>query len=59
LQAQEDAERSHSTHFEYSIDDYELSAQRIEAELSDLFDEYHWPRLAPQGSEQQAGAEEA
>ncbi|MFL3656078.1 MAG: sulfotransferase family protein [Halioglobus sp.] len=42
LLAQEDKERSHSTRFEYSIDDYELSRERIETELSDFFDEYHW-----------------
>ncbi|MCB1677232.1 MAG: sulfotransferase [Halioglobus sp.] len=44
LLAQEDKERSHSTRFEYSIDDYELSRERIERELATFFDEYHWPR---------------
>ena len=44
LLAREDSERDHSTRFEYSIDDYELSRQRIEAELSDFFDRYNWQR---------------
>jgi hypothetical protein len=44
LLAQEDRERSHKTRFEYSIDDYELSRERIEQELSDFFDVYGWPR---------------
>jgi hypothetical protein len=44
LLAQEDKERAHSTRFEYSIDDYELSRERIETELSDFFDTYNWAR---------------
>jgi hypothetical protein len=44
LQAQEERERGHSTHFEYSIDDYELSRARIEEELADFFEDYNWPR---------------
>ena len=44
LRAQEDRERSHSTRFEYSIDDYELSRERIEAELSDFYHHHGWPR---------------
>jgi hypothetical protein len=47
LRAQEDKERSHSTRFEYSIDDYDLSRQRIETELVDLYEQYNWPRQAP------------
>jgi hypothetical protein len=44
LLAQEDKERGHSTRFEYSIDDYELSRERIENELAEFFDVYGWPR---------------
>lgn len=44
LQAQEQREKSHTTHFEYSIDDYELSRERIERELAEFYDEYQWPR---------------
>lgn len=44
LRAQEDRERSHSTRFEYSIDDYELSPSRIESELGEQFERYDWPR---------------
>ena len=46
LQAHEYKERSHSSKFEYSIDDYDVSEARIESELSDLFEEYAWPRQA-------------
>jgi hypothetical protein len=56
LEAQENTERSHKTHFEYTIKDYELSHKQIEAQLDDLFDEYQWPRLSdtngPQTMEQ-------
>ena len=44
LRAQEDRERSHSTSFEYSIDDYELSRKQIETELPGFFDDFGWPR---------------
>ncbi|MDZ7781496.1 MAG: sulfotransferase [Halioglobus sp.] len=44
LAAQEEREKRHSTSFEYSIDDYDLSAQRIEAELADFYEQYDWPR---------------
>jgi len=46
LLAQEERERRHSSHFEYSIDDFELSRQRIESELSEFYDEYGWTREA-------------
>ncbi|MEE4143770.1 MAG: sulfotransferase [Halieaceae bacterium] len=44
LLAQEDRERGHRTRFEYSIDDYDLSRERIEEKLSDFFDDYDWPK---------------
>lgn len=44
LLAQEDKERSHSTRFAYSIDDYELSPERIEKELAVFFDDFAWPQ---------------
>lgn len=43
LLAQEERERSHSTRFEYSIDDYELSREQIETELPGFFDDFDWP----------------
>ena len=44
LKNQQQREKSHSTGFEYSIDDYEhLSAERIKSELDIFFEEYHWP----------------
>jgi len=44
LRTQEDREKFHSTEFQYSIDDYELSQMRIESELRDFYDAYGWPR---------------
>jgi len=44
LQSQEDREKKHKTRFAYSIDDYEVSLQHIEAELHNFYDEYQWPR---------------
>jgi len=50
LHDQEEKEKSHKTHFEYSIDDFEVSADRIESELSNFFDEYQWPRQTKENS---------
>ena len=44
LQTQEEKERGHDSPFKYSIDDYELSQERIETELSVFFADYGWPR---------------
>jgi hypothetical protein len=46
LLAQEEKERRHSSRFEYSLDDFGLSRQRIESELSEFFQEYGWHREA-------------
>ncbi len=46
LQSQEEREKSHKTDFRYSIDDYAVSREEIEAQLSDFYDIYHWPRAA-------------
>ncbi|MCB1843317.1 MAG: sulfotransferase, partial [Halioglobus sp.] len=46
LQQQEEREKSHKTHFEYSIDDYKLSRARIETELADFYTRHGWPREA-------------
>nr|WP_241262974.1 sulfotransferase [Parahaliea mediterranea] len=46
LRAQEERERGHQARFEYSIDDYALSVERIERELDTLFEQYQWPRLS-------------
>lgn len=43
---QEDRERGHATHFEYSIDDYDLAVEDIESRLAPLFDQYQWPRVS-------------
>jgi hypothetical protein len=44
LKTQEDKERSHKTKFRYSIDDFDVSLERIERELSVFYDKYNWPR---------------
>jgi len=44
LQSQEDREKRHKTRFRYSIDEYEVSPERIEAELCEFYREYQWPR---------------
>jgi hypothetical protein len=46
LQSQEEREKRHKSNFEYSIDDYEVSRQRIESELPDFYDAYSWPRAS-------------
>lgn len=51
LAAQADRERTHNSKFEYSIDDYDLSLQRIETELEDLYQRYQWPRPSAAGEE--------
>lgn len=48
LCAQQERERSHKSAFTYSIDDYAVSVDDIERELTALFDEYQWPRLSEQ-----------
>jgi hypothetical protein len=55
LLTQEQREKSHSSSFEYSIDDYELSVERIESELAAFFDKYQWPR-SPERADQQESA---
>ncbi|MCB1687026.1 MAG: sulfotransferase [Halioglobus sp.] len=46
LQAQEEKEKSHKTDFRYSIDDYAVSREQIEARLGEFYDTYNWPRAA-------------
>ena len=50
LAAQADRERTHNSKFEYSIDDYDLSLQRIETELETLYQRYEWPRPSAAGT---------
>lgn len=44
LKEEEGRAKSHKTEFHYSIDDYDLSRERIVSELSDFYDKYEWPR---------------
>ncbi|MEZ5571448.1 MAG: sulfotransferase [Halioglobus sp.] len=44
LQSQEEREKSHKTDFRYSMDEYALSQQDIEAQLREFYDAYDWPR---------------
>ena len=46
LKAQEEKEKSHASHFEYSIDDYEISPLEIESRLAPHYDRYQWPRAS-------------
>ncbi len=43
----QERERAHAPGFEYHIEDYELTAAEIEAELPEFFDAYGWPRSGP------------
>jgi hypothetical protein len=44
LQAQAEREKQHHSSFEYSLGEYEVSAQRIESELADFYQQYQWPQ---------------
>ena len=44
LRAQAEREKSHNSRFEYSMDDYNLSRERMVSELGDFYDAYQWPR---------------
>jgi hypothetical protein len=46
LRDEEGRAKSHKGDFHYSIDDYELSRERIEAELGDFYAVYDWPRAS-------------
>ncbi len=52
LRSQENRERSHRGEFQYSIDDYELSQEKIESELNAFYNAYNWPRagITPQAN---------
>ena len=43
LLAQEERERRHEGRFEYSIDEFDVSLQRIEEELREFYDDFKWP----------------
>jgi len=44
LKSQEERERQHASHFEYSIDDYAIPPLEIETRLAAHYDLYRWPR---------------
>jgi hypothetical protein len=46
LVGQEQQARSHKTSHSYNIDDYDISLERIERELTEFYDQYGWPRAA-------------
>ncbi len=50
LLAHQEQAKSHTTHFRYDIDDYEVSQERIELELGAFYDRYDWPRSRPNGT---------
>lgn len=56
----EQREKSHKTHFTYSIEDYEnLSHARIENELDEFFTEYNWPRPSEQPQTEETPKDQA
>lgn len=55
LKTQEEREKKHASHFEYSIDDYEVGPQEIETRLADHYERYGWPRTS---ATRQGGDEE-
>jgi hypothetical protein len=48
LAQQEEKEKGHASHFSYSIDDYEIRPQEIEARLATYYEQYHWPKMSEQ-----------
>lgn len=44
LAGREQREKSHQTAFEYSIDEFEVSLERIERELDSFYTRFGWPR---------------
>jgi len=46
LQGREQREKSHQTAFEYSIDEFEVSLERIERELDSFYTRFEWPRAS-------------
>jgi len=44
LQAQAEREKKHHSRFDYSLGEFEVSAERIETELADFYGRYGWPR---------------
>lgn len=51
LAEQEEREKSHSTHFRYSMEEFDLSHEQIEAELDTFYTQYGWPRAAASAAE--------
>ena len=56
--AQEEKEKRHASHFEYSIDDYEVGPAEIERRLAPHYDRYDWPRMSgnPNETTEEPGA---
>jgi hypothetical protein len=52
LEQQESKEKAHKSHFSYSIDDYSITPEKIEHELAEFYDEYQWPRVSEQQTEE-------
>ena len=46
LKAQEEREKSHASHFEYSVEDYEVGPVEIETRLASHYEIYRWPRTS-------------
>ena len=46
LQAQAEREKKHHSKFEYSLGEFRLSGEQIEAELDEFYAQYQWPRAS-------------
>lgn len=49
LEKQEEREKKHASHFEYSIEDYEVDVREIESRLAEHYARYDWPRGTERG----------
>ncbi|MCY4426692.1 MAG: sulfotransferase [Halieaceae bacterium] len=50
LQERAELEKKHHSRFEYSLGDYAMTAQRLERELAEFYEEYDWPRPSEQAA---------
>ena len=50
LRERAEREKKHHSRFEYSLGDYAMTAQRLETELAEFYEEYDWPRPSEQAA---------
>jgi hypothetical protein len=44
LENQQNKERAHKSNFDYKLEDYSITAETIETELDEFYEQYKWPR---------------